>query len=63
MHGGLVGGVDVEGVGYAGLSHFDRFAVFGGEGAVFEGGGEEVDDGEGEALFGVRGGRLVGVVG
>ena len=57
-HVGFVGGVDVEGVGDAGGGDFDGFAVFGGEGAVFEGGAEEVDYGEGETLFRVEGRRL-----
>ncbi len=57
---GFVGGVDVEGVGDAGGGDLDAFGVFGRQGAVFEGGGEEVDDGKGETLFGVEGGRLVG---
>jgi len=55
---GFVGGVDVECVGDAGGGYFNGFAVFGGETAIFERGGEEVDYGEGEALFGVEGGRL-----
>lgn len=50
----------MEGVGDAGGGYLDGFAVFGSESAVFEGGGEEVDYGEGEALFGVEGGRLDG---
>ena len=57
---GFVGGVDVEGVGDAGGGYFDGFGVFGSEGAVFEGGIEEVDYGEGQSLFRVCGGRLVG---
>ena len=57
---GFVGGVDVEGVGDAGGGDFDALRVFRGQGAVFEGGGEEIDYGEGETLFGVEGGRLVG---
>ena len=61
-HVGFVGGVDVEGVGDAGGGDFYALGVFGGEGAVFEGGGEEVDHGEGETLFGVEGGRLDGRV-
>lgn len=48
----------MEGVGDAGGGYFDALAVFGGEGAVFEGGGEEVDYGERETLFCVKGGRL-----
>lgn len=51
----------MEGVGDAGGGDFDALCVFRGEGAVFEGGGEEVDYGEGETLFGVQGGRLRGV--
>ena len=42
--GFLVGGVDFEGLGYAGLGYLDGFCVVGGEGAIFEGGGEELDD-------------------
>jgi len=60
VHVGFVGGVDVEGVGDAGGGDFDGFAVFWGEGAIFEGGGEEVNDGEGKALFRVECGRLNG---
>lgn len=52
----------MEGVGDAGGSYFYALGVFGGEGAVFEGGGEEVDYGEGETLFSVEGGRLDGMV-
>lgn len=58
VHVGFVGGVDVEGVGDAGGGYFDGLGVFGGEGAIFERGGEEVDYGEGETLFGVKGRRL-----
>lgn len=36
------------------LGNLDVVCVFGGEGTVFKGGGEEVDDGESETLFGVR---------
>jgi hypothetical protein len=57
---GFVGGVNVERVGDAGGGDFDGFAVFGGEGAIFEGGGEKIDDGESETLFRVEGGRLDG---
>lgn len=32
------------------VGNFDRVGVFGCQGAVFEGGGEEVDDGEGKTL-------------
>lgn len=56
FEGGLVRGVDVEAFGDAVGCDFDRVGVFGLQGAVFEGGGEEVDDGEREALAGV--GRL-----
>lgn len=52
----------MEGVGDAGGGDFYALGVFGGEGAVFEGGGEEVDRGEGETLSGVEGGRLNGRV-
>ena len=55
---GFVAGVDVEGVGDARGGYFYALGVFGGEGAVFEGGGKEVDYGECETLFGVEGGRL-----
>ncbi len=55
---GFVSGVDVEGVGDAGGGYFDGFGVFGREGAVFEGGIEVVNYGEGETLFGIKGGRL-----
>lgn len=48
---GLVGGVDVEGVGDAGGGDLDGLGVVFLEGAVFQGGIEEIDDGEGEALF------------
>ena len=50
----------MEGVGDAGGGYFDAFGVFGCQGAVLEGGREEVDYGEGETLFGVESGRLVG---
>ncbi len=50
----------MEGVGDAGGGYFYALAVFGGESAVFEGGGKEVDYGEGETLFGVESGRLDG---
>jgi len=53
--GGGVGGVDVEAFGDAVGGDFDAVGVFGLEGAVFEGGGEEVDDGQREALAGVGG--------
>ena len=56
----FVGGVDVEGVGDARGGNFDTLGVLGGQGAVFERGGEEVDYSEGQTLFGVEGGRLVG---
>lgn len=59
-HVGFVAGVDAEGVGDTGGGYFYALGVFGGQGAVFQGGGEEVDDGEGETLFGVEGGRLDG---
>ena len=52
-HVGFIGGVDVEGVCDAGSGYFDRFGVFGSEGAVFEGGIKEINYGEGESLFGV----------
>lgn len=45
----------MEGFGDAVLGDFDVVGVFGLEGAVFEGGGEEVVDGEREALAGVGG--------
>ena len=48
----------MEGFGDTGLSHFDRFGVFRGERAVFERGGEEINDGEGETLLGLGNGRL-----
>ena len=48
----------MEGVGDAGGGYFYAFGVFGRQGAIFEGGGKEVDDGKGETLFGVKGGRL-----
>lgn len=51
---GLVGGVDVEGVGDAGGGDLDGLGVVFLEGAVFQGGIEEIDDGEGEALFAVE---------
>ena len=60
-HVGFGGGVDVEGVGDAGGGDLDGFGVFRGEGAVFEGGLEEVDYGEGELLLGVEGGSLKSV--
>ena len=60
LHGGFVARVHVEGVGDAGLRDFDAVGVVGGEGAILKRGGEEVDYGEGEALFGGRLGRLVG---
>ena len=47
--------VDFEGVGDAGLRDFDRLAVVGREGAVLEGGAEEVDDGEREPFLGFGG--------
>lgn len=50
---GFIGGVDVEGVCDAGGGYFDGFGVFRSEGAVFEGGIEEVNYGQGESLFGV----------
>ena len=50
----------MEGVGDAGGGYFDAFGVFGCQGAVLEGGREEVDYGEGETLFGVESGRLAG---
>ena len=50
---GFVGGVDVEGVRDAGGGYFDGFGVFGRESAIFEGGIEVVNYGEGEPLFGV----------
>ena len=53
-----VGGVDVERLGYAIGSYFYGFAVVCGERAIFGGGGEEVDDGEGELFLGVVGGCL-----
>ena len=53
----------MEGVGDAGGGYFYALGVFGGQGTVFKGGGEEVDYGEGETLFGVKGGRLDGLVG
>jgi len=43
----------VEAFGDAVLGDLDAVRVFGLQGAVFEGGGEEVDDGEREALAGV----------
>lgn len=51
----------MEGVGDAGGGYFYALAVFRRYGAIFEGGGEEVDYGKGETLFGVEGGRLWGV--
>lgn len=57
-HVGFGGGVDVEGVRDAGGGDFDGFSIFGSEGAVFEGGLEEVDYGEGELLLRVEGGSL-----
>ena len=57
---GFVGGVDVKGVGDAGGCYFYALAIFGGQGAIFEGGGKEVDDGQSETLFGVKSGRLDG---
>ena len=57
---GFVGWIDVEGVSDAGGRDFYAFGVFGGQSAVFEGRGEEVDYGEGEPFLGVEGGRLVG---
>ena len=51
----------MEGVGDARGGYFNALGVFGGEGAVFEGGGEEVEYGEGETLLGVEGGRLGGL--
>lgn len=48
----------MEGVGNAGGGYFDGLGVFGCQGAIFEGGGEEVDYSKGETLFGVEGGRL-----
>lgn len=50
-HGGLVGWVDLEGFRDAVDGDIDGVFVFGGEGAVCGGGGEEVADCEGEALF------------
>ena len=50
---GFVGGVDVESVRDAGGRYFDRFSVFGCESAIFQGGVEIVNYGEGESLFGV----------
>lgn len=58
-HVGFVGRVDVEGVGDARSGYFDAFGVFRCQGAIFEGGGEEVNYGEGETFLGVEGGRLV----
>ena len=58
-HVGFVGRVDVEGVGDARGGDFYAFGVFGRQGTVFEGGGEEVDDGESETLFGVESSRLI----
>ena len=49
----------MEGVGDAGDGDFNGLGVFFLEGAMFQGGVEEVDDGEGEALFAVElSGRL-----
>ena len=56
MDGGFVGRVDVEAFGDAVACDFDAVCVFGLEGAVGQGSGEEVDDGEGETFAGV--GRL-----
>ena len=56
---GRVGGVDVEDVGDAGGGDFDGFGVLGLDGAVFEGGGEEVYNGEGELFLGVEGACLI----
>lgn len=50
-HGGLVRGVDLESVAYAGHGDFDGLAVFGRKSAVGGGRIEEVDNGESEALF------------
>ena len=52
----------MEGVGDAGLGDFDGLGIFGGESAIFEGSGEEIDNGKGETLLGVGSGRLVGGV-
>ena len=49
----------MEGVGDAGGGYFYAFGIFGCQGAVLQRGGEEIDDSEGETLFGIESGRLV----
>ena len=48
----------MECVGNARLGHLDRLSIFSRESAIFKWSGEEVDDGEGEALFRVGDWRL-----
>lgn len=48
----------MKGVGDARGGYFYALGIFGCEGAICEGGGEEIDYSEGETFFGVEGGRL-----
>lgn len=50
----------MEGVGDAGGGYFYAFGILGCQGAVLQGSREEIDYGEGETLFGIESGRLVG---
>lgn len=52
IFGSAICRVDFEGLGNTVLGDFDGFAFFFIKSTVGEGGGEEINDGEGETLFG-----------